>query len=99
MREDLGLLSQLQKIDLRIQEIRRQEEEYPARIEALQAEIEAQRQSLAEKEEQLKRLMLLHREKERDLQIEEDHIRRAKDKLMEVKTNREYQAMLHEIEA
>jgi hypothetical protein len=91
-------LSVLQAVDRLILEIRRDSEEFPRRIEALREEIAAEKAELEEKEQKLKRMNLDRRELERVLEEQEQKIGREKDKLMTVKTNKEYQAVLKEID-
>ncbi|MBN1613410.1 MAG: hypothetical protein JW950_02975 [Deltaproteobacteria bacterium] len=55
--------------------------------------------SLEDERKHLNELYKIHREKENKLKSGQDNLSKAKDRLFEVKTNKEYQAILKEIEA
>lgn len=99
MEESLELLLKLQEIDVEINEIKGRRSEMPARIEAVEREMEKARTELADKESQLKNTRLTIRETESRVTQLEDNSNRYKQQLLNVKTNREYSALLTEIEA
>jgi hypothetical protein len=99
MHEDLRRLVRLQELMLRIEAIREKIASVPgdiARLEktllAAQAEIEKEKAALLELQKERRRL-------EGELQGIEAKIQKYQAQLMDVKTNKEYQAMQHEIEA
>jgi uncharacterized protein len=99
MNPDLERLIQLQRAetDLRraeseLAEIPRRRTEVDARLEAERVRLESTRQELAAGQN-------ARRQHEAELQDLEAKRSRLKGQLMEVKTNKEYTAMLHEIEA
>lgn len=98
MKKQLELLCQIQTIDMNIMRSEELHKKYAADIQALEEELrrsesdyktEQDRQRQAEKELQ---------RRERELAEERELKKRAEEKLMSVKTNKEYQAGLHEIE-
>jgi len=94
----LPILIDLQTIDLRILEVKDQERKLPALLQASEApfqEATAQAQALAK---ELETLNKDRRDRERDLEIHEAHVGKLRTRLMELKTNKEYQAHLFEIE-
>jgi predicted nucleic acid-binding Zn-ribbon protein len=99
MHEDLRRLVRLQELMLRIEAIKEKVAAVPgeiARLEksllAAQAEIEREKGALLEIQKERRRL-------EGELQGIEAKIQKYQAQLMDVKTNKEYQAMQHEIEA
>ncbi len=98
MHPQLPILIDLQTIDLRILEIKDQERKLPALLQAADSplqEARAQSQSLTK---ELETLNKDRRDRERDLEVHEAHVGKLRTRLMELKTNKEYQAHLFEIE-
>ena len=91
-------LVELQKADARLQELQRLQEELPRKIESIAQEIQKGQEELKEAEERFDGIKLQRRKKEHDLDVENDKINKSKNKLLEVKTNKEYQALLKEID-
>ncbi len=96
--EELNLLLRLQEIDLRKMAMREREEEIPRIMQALEAEL-VRREGEIEKEEQRmeedkKRRRLL----ELELDTSNETVKRYERQLLDVKSNKEYTALLHEIE-
>jgi predicted nucleic acid-binding Zn-ribbon protein len=94
---ELKRLIELQDIEARIKELSRQVEEAPLEVDRLDLELEEDHNVVTSASEAIgdssKRRKRLEGEVE-DLRAKLSHF---KDRLMEVKTNTEYQAMLHEI--
>ncbi|HKN85528.1 MAG TPA: C4-type zinc ribbon domain-containing protein [Nitrospiraceae bacterium] len=83
---------------MRILEVKDQERKLPALLQASETpfqEARAQTQALAK---ELETLNKDRRDRERDLEIHEAHVGKLRTRLMELKTNKEYQAHLFEIE-
>ncbi len=95
----LAPVRRLQEIDLNIAELRRQEDEYPRRMQAVDDEIQARQQEMEGEKAKLSELV----KNEKSAKIEADAVRgkiaHYKDQLLSVKTNKEYSALLKEIEA
>lgn len=99
MEESLELLLKLQEIDVEIYEIKGRRAAIPARIEAVERGIEQARGELTDRESQLKNARLAIRETESRVAQLDEGSNRYKQQLLNVKTNREYSALLTEIEA
>lgn len=98
MNEQLSLLIDLQKIDLELDRITIRKKELPEKKAALE---EGLRQACDKFENERKRLdeaAKNHKQKEDALKKGVENLKRTRDRLLEVKTNKEYQAMLKEIE-
>ncbi len=98
MSDVLDTLKRLQAIDTALYELRQQEHEKPAELERARAEATAQAARLKAAENRLKTLQLAHKEKEVELQTREASVKKLQGQLFQVKTNKEYTAMQHEIE-
>jgi uncharacterized protein len=95
---DLERLIRLQRLDTAAEEARRAIAAMPERLGALDAQLESRRSDLAEAKSRLAASQEGRRAIEKDLSVIQARLTRFKDQLMEVKTNREYQAMQKEIE-
>lgn len=99
MQHELELLIRLQKIESGVDAARQAIDDMPRRrteieagLTARQGAIQAAREAAAQNQSERRAL-------EKDLAAVQGRLSRYKDQLMEVKTNREYVAMQHEIEA
>jgi len=97
MQESLRMLFQLQEIDQRLHELERLKFDIPERIGALDRKDEEISTRLKAAQEQLEALQKERRQQERDLQAAQDQIKKYMGQLLQVKTNKEYDAMQHEI--
>ena len=98
MKEQLQLLWKLQTLELQIDEAQKKRATYPLEVERLQGLLWAQEE---QQEEERKRIEELEKERvtmEGELELESERIKRSQLKLLEIKTNKEYQALLQEIE-
>lgn len=98
MREELKLLIELQRAELALRGIDLKRKELPERLmnlgrdfETVEAEVELYRKKLDEANRR-------HKEKEDKLKKEGEALKKTRGRLYEVKTNREYNAVLKEIE-
>ncbi len=98
MDEKLKVLLMIQSIDTRFDEMRREKEDTPKEIEKLKEDLDLLKnemeQDLSTLEEQKKE----RRKDEEELEEKELKLKKSKLRLNEVKSNREYQAVLKEIE-
>jgi predicted nucleic acid-binding Zn-ribbon protein len=99
MREDLDQLVRLQKLETDLKHARGELDEVPRRKAELEAELTAERARLDAARAALDEAQKARRRLESELADLESKRSRYKGQLMEVKTNKEYTAMLHEIEA
>ena len=98
MHVDLERLIRLQQLDTFTEDARRRIAGQPAQIEALDSRLSTGNDNLAEAKRRLEETHAARRVVEKDLAMVQSRLSKYKDQLMEVKTNREYQAMLKEIE-
>lgn len=99
MEEQLGLLIQLQEIDAKIRTQNEQKNRLP---EAL-ANLEKRRATLSENVEKVKEALQIaqknKRDRDKDLEAGVQKVDKLKTRSAEIKNNKEYQALLKEIEA
>ena len=98
MNFQLQYLIKLQKIDLRIFNLQDQQQKIPQRIEEAETPLIEATKRLKAAKETAEALDKERRERERDLSVQEDHLQKIRGRLTEIKTNKEYQAHLFEIE-
>jgi predicted nucleic acid-binding Zn-ribbon protein len=99
LREQLELLWELQKIDLGLMNIKEEKDRYPKEMKKLDEKQKAERERIEREKEKVESLEKARRQKEGQLALEQEKIKRAGGRMSEVKTNKEYQALLTEIEA
>ena len=98
MNADLTRLIRLQQLETAADEARRKIADYPARTQALDARLQAARDVLGGIQARLAAAADKRRAEEKEVTGVQTRLAKYKDQLLEVKTNREYTAMLHEIE-
>lgn len=98
MKKQILFLVELQNIDLEIDEFMRRKINLPEAIERLDEELKTVEQTLEEDGQRLERLKVDHKTKETALKNSIDNARKTKGRLLEVKTNKEYEATLKEID-
>ncbi len=98
MKKQLSYLVELQKVDLEIGNITVQQKEIPEKIAEMDKEYEALSLGMEENRIKLDELHRRHKDKEEKLKKGIDTLKKTKERLSEVKTNKEYQAILKEIE-
>jgi predicted nucleic acid-binding Zn-ribbon protein len=96
--EKLKVVLMIQSIDTRFDEIRREKEQTPKEIEKLKADLDLLRNAMDQDLSTLEELNKGRRKVERELEEIEPKFKKSKLRLNEVKSNREYQAILKEIE-
>ncbi len=99
MNEQLTVLIQLQEIDARIRALRSEQQNIPLRIAELEARGAANQADLGRAREALEAAQKAKRDRDRDLEEGGRKVEKLKAKTSEIKTNKEYQALLKEIEA
>ena len=98
MKEQLRNLVQLQQVDTRIRSQKFQEETYPTEIANLTDQINQRVEAFEEEVARIDNLEKERRQKERALEAAGEKIEKIQGQLHEVKTNKEYQAFLLEID-
>lgn len=98
MANQLDTLKQLQELDSQLFELRRQQEDKPRELGQAEAETAAQDARVKAADGKLKTAQLAQKEQEVELQTKEGNVRKLQGQLFQVKTNKEYSTMQHEIE-
>jgi len=97
MSPDLERLIQLQRLETIIAEAKAAISLHPQKLASLDARLDEAKRAVESAKEQLKVNHDRRRELEKDVTLYQGRLTKFKDQLMTVKTNREYQAMQHEI--
>ncbi|MBM4132246.1 MAG: hypothetical protein FJ245_00620 [Nitrospira sp.] len=98
MNPQLQPLIDLQALDLRMAEIKEQQRKSPELIQAAEAPLKDALNLQQEAKATLEALTKERKDRERDLDAHESQTEKMKTRLSELKTNKEYQAHLFEIE-
>lgn len=98
MQEQIRLLVELQKVDAVLGGMKRKMEETPKRLSELQTGLDAMKADLEQCEAQLEEMKKDRRTKEGLLQMEIDRILKTEGHLKDIKTQKEYQALLKEVD-
>jgi uncharacterized protein len=99
LRKQLELLWELQKIDLTLKKIKEESDRFPKEMKKLDDRQNMEQEKIQKEKEKIESLEKERRQKERDLSTEQEKIKRSEGKMFDVKTNKEYQALLGEIES
>ena len=98
MKKQLELLYQLQTIDINIMNSEKQQTKYHKQLAELDEKTTQDEENFKQEQGRLETIEKEHREIEHLLQTMEDQKKKIGDKLLAIKTNREYQASVAEIE-
>jgi hypothetical protein len=98
MHADLERLIRLQQLETAAEAARRAIAEEPQHQQDLDARLAAAQKALEDERQRLAANQVARREIEKELAVHQGRLSKYKDQLMAVKTNREYTAMLKEIE-
>jgi predicted nucleic acid-binding Zn-ribbon protein len=98
MHPDLERVIRLQRLEDTAEQARRTISDEPIRQQELAAALEAARNTLEDERGHLAANQAAHREIEKELSMQQARLSKFRGQLMDVKTNREYQAMQREIE-
>lgn len=98
MNPQLQPLIDLQVLDLRMAEIKEQHRKFPELIQTAEAPFKEAQRFQQEAKATLDALTKERKDRERDLEVHESQTEKMKARLSELKTNKEYQAHLFEIE-
>ncbi len=99
MNPDLEKLIRLQQIETTAEDAKRRMAEHPDRIQSLDGRLQQAKDLVAGVKARLTAAQEKRRADEKEVATVQTRLAKYKDQLLEVKTNREYTAMLHEIEA
>ncbi|MBI3323975.1 MAG: hypothetical protein HYZ92_01695 [Candidatus Omnitrophica bacterium] len=98
MADLIETLRKLQTIDGELFRLRGEERRLPEELEAAAQALEEQKAKAEAVESRLKTVQLRHKEKEIELSSREANVKKLQAQLFQVKTNKEYSAIQHEIE-
>jgi predicted nucleic acid-binding Zn-ribbon protein len=98
MQEQINYLIQLQQIDKTIHHIHLSVEENPKKIELIDKETHGVQETFQAFTKEMDEIQKQRRDLEREVEEVGQKIKKSQVKLMEVKTNKEYRAMLSEID-
>ena len=98
MKVQLDLLWELQKIDLELRNLKEAQEGYPKEIKHLDEKQKLEREKIQKEKEKVESLEKDRRHKEGELSLEQEKVKKTEGRMFEVKTNKEYQALLTEID-
>jgi predicted nucleic acid-binding Zn-ribbon protein len=99
LNEQLDRLIKLQQIDLKLRAINHVIEEFPSRMAAAELPLRESQVHLGNSKQKLETFEKKKRDKERELEDVDNKISKLKARTVEIKTNKEYQALLKEIES
>ena len=99
MEKQLSLLIQLQEIDTQIRSLAEQKNKLPEIVASLERQRTASREELEKIREGLQTAQKNKRERDKDLEAGAQKVEKLKARTSEIKNNKEYQALLKEIEA
>ena len=97
MRDQIHALEQLQKVDIELKEIEINLEKYPREISNINNELKNVTDSISNKKNNISELEKIKSDIEFELQNNLDSIKKAEEKLFEIKTHKEYEALQKEI--
>jgi len=95
---NMEVLVQLQAVETEMEKLQGFLASLPAKLEALEAEREAAGGPLRQEEEKLKEQKKAYRDRESEVRENQGKIQKSEEKLRAVKTNKEYQSSLKEID-
>jgi predicted nucleic acid-binding Zn-ribbon protein len=98
LKEQLKLLVELQNAEADVLSLKNKKIELPRTKDFLMSEMKGQEEQFETKKEELEKLRQEHKHQEAHLTMSAEKIKKAKGRLIEVKTNKEYEATLKEIE-
>ncbi len=98
MKTQIDLLVKLQEKDRALDRLQRQVREGPERLQGLEKELEAIEKDVEADKKRIQDLNKAQREYEAEIEDGLAHIRKSRGRLMSVKNNKEYRALLREIE-
>lgn len=98
MKNDLMKLLEAQEVDLQIDSLGKSQKEYPEQIEMLLTEIENLKNTCDDLDRQFEEASHSRSDIETEIQAEREALLRKEKRLLETKTNKEYNAVQSEIE-
>ncbi len=97
--DELETLCEMQKLDTHLIEHERKRTQAPKRLAEIEQDLQKAKDKVTKEKEVIDELDKERRRKEKELDAEKERIKKVQAKLFEIKTNKEYQAVLKETEA
>ena len=97
MKEELKILWKLQKLDTKISELESRQKSIPQEIRQANKKLQSKENEFQKEKEVQENLITQRKKLEQEVDGLKDKVRRHKSQLLQVKTNREYQSLLQEI--
>jgi len=98
LREQLALLIELQKMESTVGSITARKRDLPVQMAELETKFKEYHAGVETMREQLEGLRKRRRDKDNQLRMGQETLKRVRERLLDVKTNKEYQSILKEIE-
>lgn len=98
MRNNLGTLLDLQRVDQRLMELASTRGDLPQKVDSIKSELEELKGILESKKKELKEVELESAQVILDMKKSKEKLEQYQEQLYQVSTNREYDAITHEIE-
>ncbi len=98
MKKQIGLLVELQSKDQAIDRLRWRIREGPERLEGLEKELQRLEGEVEDDKIRIQELKKAQREYEAEIEDGTAHIKKSRGRLMNIKNNKEYRALIREIE-
>ncbi len=98
LKPQIQCLVQLQNLDIQIYALNNEKAAKPEQVRALELEFESKKQHLQELEKKALDLQKLKKDRELELGSKEDSAKKLQQQLYQLKTNKEYQSMLQQIQ-
>ncbi len=99
MLPELDALLQLQRYDAKLMEMQKRRDEIPRRRDALKQALDQAKSAHEHAKKELEKVRLERRAQEKEIEVVQAEGVKLERQLLDVKTNKEYQAMLTEISA
>lgn len=98
LKEETAKLVSLQEVDKKIYDLNKEKSAQPKLLEEIQRQFEEKKAKFKNLEEQRSKLLLHQKSREGELAAKEEGIKKTQGQLGQLKTNKEYQVKLSEIE-
>jgi len=97
MRDQILVLDTLQRIDMELSQLEKNLREYPEKISDFEKELETSKQNLENFNNKKSEVLMNKSRIEQEIAHNEEMIKKAEQKLFEIKTHKEYEALQKEI--
>jgi predicted nucleic acid-binding Zn-ribbon protein len=97
VREQIKSLWKLQRLDLELSGLESRKQAIPQEIQQTKQQLKAEEEKYQKRQAEHEEFSSRRRSLEQDVEEARDKIKRFKSQLLQIKTNKEYQTLLHEI--